>query len=158
MNEYEFENTHCYEGAYTPEEVELNKSLYEECIKEEIDLNVIEEYVKNRNIPFPTYKFIGFDEGANYGLSYLNSQLKFSKMVNINLKIDSDIIKTIELLDGIDKNKVAFVYDPENPSYRYSLLLKRLYATVLEVNNEMDFSSLPNGKALFEKLHLSKIL
>ena len=35
MNEYEFEHTHCYEGTYTLEEVALNNTLYEECIKEE---------------------------------------------------------------------------------------------------------------------------
>lgn len=51
MNEYEFECTHCYEGDYTLEEVDMNNKLYEECVKEEIDLNVIEELLKESADP-----------------------------------------------------------------------------------------------------------
>ena len=59
MNEYEFEHTHCYEGAYTLEEVDLNNKLYEECVKEEINLDVdVEQYLFC--IP-NTYVYSGFD-------------------------------------------------------------------------------------------------
>jgi hypothetical protein len=133
-------------------------SNYGDEISMENDLKIIKEYVSDKNIRSPIYKFIGFVEGANYGLSYLYHQIVFSKMVLVNMKMNNDLIKTIELLDGIDKNKVTFVYHPENSSYRYTLLLKRLYATVLDVKDAKDFSNWPKGKALFERLHLATIL
>ena len=45
-NEYEREHTQKYEGAYTPEEIELNNRLYDECSKENIDFEVVEDLLK----------------------------------------------------------------------------------------------------------------
>ena len=133
-------------------------SNYGDEISMENDLKVIKEYAASKRICYPTYKFIGFFDGANYGLSYLYHQINFSKMVLVNMEMNNNLIKAIELLDGIDKKKVTFVYSPEDPSYRYTLLLKRLYATVLDMKDEKDFSNWPKGKALFERLHLDTIL
>ncbi len=43
VNEYEIECTGPYEGTYTPEEIELNNRLYEECTKETLDFDAIEK-------------------------------------------------------------------------------------------------------------------
>ena len=45
-SEYEREATQKYEGAYTPEEIELNKKLKDECSKEDIDYAAVEELLK----------------------------------------------------------------------------------------------------------------
>ena len=42
MNDYERERTCVYEGRYTPEEVELNKRLYEECSRDVLECATIE--------------------------------------------------------------------------------------------------------------------
>ncbi len=46
IDDYEREWTQKFEGSYTPEEVELNKQLKEECDKDNIDLAKIEELLK----------------------------------------------------------------------------------------------------------------
>lgn len=46
INDYEREETQKYEGVYTPEEIELNKKLLEECLKENADFAVIEDLLK----------------------------------------------------------------------------------------------------------------
>ena len=43
IDDYEREWTQKYEGAYTPEEIELNKKLKEECYKDSVDFAVVEE-------------------------------------------------------------------------------------------------------------------
>lgn len=50
-----------YEGVYTPEEVELNKKLLEECVKEKINLNVIEELLKKGADPLGATDVSGWD-------------------------------------------------------------------------------------------------
>ena len=45
-DEYERKETQKYEGAYTSEETELNKKLYEECSKEVIDFEAVESLLK----------------------------------------------------------------------------------------------------------------
>lgn len=41
--EYESEVTGRYEGVYTEDEVALNKRLYEECMKDEVNFGIVEE-------------------------------------------------------------------------------------------------------------------
>jgi len=45
-NDFERERTGKYEGAYSPEEIELNKKLYEACSKDEIDFALVEDLLK----------------------------------------------------------------------------------------------------------------
>lgn len=47
-SEYEREETQKYEGTYTPEQIELNKKLYEVVSKEHIDFYEAEELLKTR--------------------------------------------------------------------------------------------------------------
>ncbi len=46
INDYEREETQKYEGIYTPEEIELNIRLFEECRKENIDFDIVEDLLK----------------------------------------------------------------------------------------------------------------
>ena len=46
INDYEREETQKYEGIYTSAEIELNKQLLEECLKENIDFDLVEELLK----------------------------------------------------------------------------------------------------------------
>ena len=45
-NDYERENTQKYEGVYTPEEIDLNNQLKDECSKNEIDFEKVEQLLK----------------------------------------------------------------------------------------------------------------
>lgn len=46
MNEYEIKRTSRFEGAYTPEEIELNNLLLQECTEEVLDCERIEELLR----------------------------------------------------------------------------------------------------------------
>ena len=61
-NDYEREHTQKYEGIYTPEEIELNKKLYEECQKESINFHTVEELLKKGADP------LGPTSGHGWGL------------------------------------------------------------------------------------------
>lgn len=45
-SDYERECTQKYEGTYTAKEIELNNKLKEECIKENVDFEIVEELLK----------------------------------------------------------------------------------------------------------------
>ena len=45
-DDYEREYTKKYEGIYTSEEIELNKKLKEECTKEHVNFEVVEDLLK----------------------------------------------------------------------------------------------------------------
>ena len=62
VSDYEREHTQKYVGAYTPEEIELNKKLYEECFKEVIDFEKVEDLLKQGADP------LGPTEGYGWGL------------------------------------------------------------------------------------------
>ena len=46
ISEAEREWTQKYEGVYMPEEIELNQQLYEECHKDQINFERVEELLK----------------------------------------------------------------------------------------------------------------
>ena len=49
--------------------------------------------------------------------------------------IDYSNTETVEILSQVDKKKVKFVYGDEDSSYRYTPLLRRLYADVVTIKN-----------------------
>ena len=61
LNDYERECTQKYEGTYTPEEIELNKMLKEECYKETIDYTAVEELLKQGADPLGGTELYGWD-------------------------------------------------------------------------------------------------
>ena len=61
INEAEREWTQKYEGVYTPEEIELNKQLYDECNKETIDFDRVEDLLKRGADPLGGTAICGWD-------------------------------------------------------------------------------------------------
>lgn len=102
-------------------------------ISQKYDLDVLKNFVTKEKIESMTYRFVGIDEGATYGLSIMCHQLNFQKMLLINMPMNYELDKTVELLNGVDRKKLCFVYGDEDRSYRYTPLLKRLYAEVITV-------------------------
>ena len=60
-NDYEREHTQKYEGIYTSEEIELNKKLFDECAKEHIDFQLVEELLKQGADPLGGTEMCGWD-------------------------------------------------------------------------------------------------
>lgn len=60
-NDYEREYTRKYEGTYTPEEIELNKMLKEECYKKTIDYSAVEDLLKQGADPLGGTELYGWD-------------------------------------------------------------------------------------------------
>ncbi len=103
-------------------------------ISKKYDIEILNEVVSNvvKNTP-AEYRFIGIDEGATYGLSHMCRQIGFTKMLLINMPISYELDQTVALLNGVDRRTLRFVYGEEDRSYRYTPLLKRLYADVITV-------------------------
>lgn len=100
----------------------------------EYDVKVVKNYIEDHALGGGEIcSFIGIGEGAEFGLAYLRHRLDLRKMLMINMPISYELGKTVELLDGVDRNKLTFVYGDEDSSYRFTPLLKRLYATVITV-------------------------
>jgi hypothetical protein len=51
------------------------------------------------------------------------------------MPISHELGETVEILSQVDKKKVKFVYGDEDSSYRYTPLLRRLYADVVTIKN-----------------------
>ncbi len=93
----------------------------------------VQELTRDWNPSWMQYKFIGIGEGALWGLTHLYHEMPFRKMLLINMPLTHELGKTVELLSGVDRNKLCFVYGDADPSYRYTPLLRRLYAEVITV-------------------------
>ena len=59
-DDYECEATKKYEGGYTAEEIELNKKLYEECSKDQIDFATVEDFLKQGADPLGGTEICGW--------------------------------------------------------------------------------------------------
>ena len=108
MNEYEREATQKYEGTYTAEEIELNKKLAEECSKTEIDIEYIEELLKQGADPLGGTAICGWDLLDHvYG-----DEVLFYKWDSD----DGDLVRLTELFlkYGMDIDKPRVPYDQEN--------------------------------------------
>lgn len=102
MGEYEYRNDHereatqKYEGLYTPEEIELNKKLYEECSKDKIDFAVVEELLKQGADPIgPTVEY-GWDVlehiyGEIVGDSQDDDSINLPQITELFLKYGMDV-------------------------------------------------------------------
>ena len=108
-NDYERDKTQKYEGAYTPEEIELNKKLFDECTKEHIDFSVVEELLKQGADPLGGTEVCGcflLDHiyGELVGGSQDNNSIDLSRITELFLKY------------GMDVEKPRIPYDDENSS------------------------------------------
>lgn len=131
MNDYVYEHTHRYEGIYTPEEIELNKRLYEECNKRVIDFPAVEELLKKGADPLGPSNCTGLDILEHlYGelVSYPDEEesVNLPKLTELFLKYGMDISSPRIPYDGENSlNPLwSFAFIPnENAAASLKLLL-----------------------------------
>ena len=154
MNEYEFEHTHCYEGAYTLEEVDLNNKLYEECVKEEINLNVIEELLKKGADP------LGATDVSGWGLLehiYGEILCDTQDMISKNLPEITELF----LKYGMDISNPRVPYDGENslnPMWEFAFVMNEnsVYALEMLLDNGLSADDAGEmwGHAVFDLINI----
>ena len=113
-------------------------------ISKKYDLAVLQEFIKASPYGCTDVRFVGVGDGATYGLSWLCRQMNFSKKLLINMPMSHEIGNTVELLNGVDRNNMRFVYGDKTPFYRYTPLLKRMYTDVVVIEGvNQTFSGRP---------------
>ena len=105
---------------------------YGEETSKQFDLEVLNQYAWSSK---PTFRLIGVGDGARYCLSHLYHKKSFDRVLIVNMPISHELGETVELLTKVDKKKVKFIYGDEDPAYRYTPLLRRLYADVVTIKN-----------------------
>ena len=94
------------------------------------DLDVISQYAESATGEIRSLRVFGIGEGARLCLSWLCREKEVEKMLLVNMPISYELGETVELLNTVDKRKVKFVYGDGDPSYRFTPLLRRMYADV----------------------------
>lgn len=107
INDYEREETQKYEGTYTPEEIELNKRLYEECSKEPIDFARVEDLLKQGADPLGGTELFGWDL-----LNHIYGELIMDSQENESIHLPR--ITELFLKYGMNVNKPRVPYDGNN--------------------------------------------
>lgn len=132
-NDYEREATQKYEGTYTPEEIELNKKLFDECAKEHIDFSVVEELLKQGADPLGGMEICGWGlldhvYGDLVEVSQDNESVDLPQITELFLKHGMDIDKPKIPYDGLNSInpmwEFAFVTN-ENAIYALKMLLDK---------------------------------
>lgn len=124
ISEYEREWTQKYEGAYTPEEIELNIKLKEECSKDSIDYKRVEELLKQGADPLGGTAICGWDL-----LDHI-----YGEVVDDSLYTNSDDLPRLTELFleyGMNVDAPRVPYDGEN-----------------SINPLWDFSFVPNENSI----------
>lgn len=107
------------------------------------DTEIIRQCEKGHIYGIRDYRFIGGGEGATLGLSHLCRQIDFRKMLLINMPLSYRLGETVELLSDVDRRRLTFVYGDRSPSFRYTPLLRRLYADMVTVKGaDQDFTGM----------------
>lgn len=106
-NDYEREKTQKCDGPYTPEEIELNKKLYEECSKEVIDFEAVENLLKQGADP------LGPTEGGEWGsLEHIYGEIVMESQDNDRVYLPR--ITELFLKYGMDIDHPRVPYDGGN--------------------------------------------
>lgn len=97
-SEYEREKTQKYEGTYTPEEIQLNRKLLEECVKEHIDFIAVEELLKQGADPLGGTELFGWSlldhvYGDIVGYSQDYNSVELPQLTELFLKYGMNIDK-----------------------------------------------------------------
>lgn len=128
MNDYEIKCTAPFEGTYTQEEVDLNNRLYEECSKEKLDVNAIEDLLKRGADPLGATAISGWDLLDHiYGEIVCDSQDSDS----INLPLITEIF----LKYGMDIDNPKIPYDDRdslNPMWQFAFVMNENSVYALE--------------------------
>lgn len=103
---------------------------YTDDFSKKYDLEVIEQYSTGYDGTKLACRILGIGDGANICLSWLYHKIDLEKMLVVNMPISYELGETVELLSAVDKKKVKFIYGDGDPSYRFTPLLKRMYADV----------------------------
>lgn len=107
VNDYEREETQKYEGTYTPEEIELNKKLFDVCSKEHIDFAVVEDLLKQGADPLGGTELCGWSLLDHiYGDVIRGSQdfnsVELPQLTELFLKYGMDVDKPRVPYDGFN--------------------------------------------------------
>lgn len=154
MNEYEIEHTRQFEGAYTSEEIKLNKKLYAECTKEVLDCDTIEELLKQGADPLGATAESGWGLLEHiYGEIILDSQ--DSKSINLPR------ITELFLKYGMDIDHPRVPYDGENslnPMWKFSFVMNENAVYALEMLLDKGLSADAAGEmwghAIFDLINI----
>ena len=142
MNEYEMECTHRFEGAYTPEEIELNQMLYAECTKEILDCDAIEALLRQGADPLGATAVSGRGLLDHiYGEIISNSQDSNS----INLPRITELF----LKHGMDIDNPRVPYDDDNslhPMWEFAFVMNENAIYALEMLLDKGLSADAAGK------------
>ena len=139
MNNYERELTEHFEGRYTSEEIELNRQLYEECLKENIDFLIVEALLKKGADPLGPIENKGWGllDHIYYGLIEELQEERSEKLF---------FLTKLFLKYGMVLSNPRIEYDGSNslhPMWLFGLMLDEKAMPLLELllDNGMDWDS-----------------
>ena len=107
MDYYEYECTKEFEGIYTADEAKLNKLLYEECMKDDVDFDFVEELLKRGADPLGATAERGWDL-----LLHVYGEVAFESRDNESKNLPR--ITELFLKYGMDVGAPRIPYDDEN--------------------------------------------
>lgn len=107
MDEYEYKRTKAFEGIYTPEEIELNKRLYDECMKRTVDLDLVEQLLREGADPLGATAEKGWDL-----LLHVYGEVAFESRENDSKNLPQ--ITELFLKYGMDIGAPRIPYDDDN--------------------------------------------
>ena len=99
-------------------------------LSKKYDIEVISQFLKSFEGRSQPCRIIGIGDGAKICLSWLCHNTDVEKMLLVNMPISYELGETVEMLNAVDKKNIKFVYGEGDPSYRFTPLLRRLYADV----------------------------
>ena len=127
-NDYEREETQKYEGAYTSEEIALNKELYEECSKESIDFSAVEELLKRGADPLGGTAAYGWNL-----LDHIYGEIVFDSQDNNSINLPK--ITELFLKYGMNIDAPRIPYDGSNsinPLWNFTFVANENAITALK--------------------------
>ena len=152
INDYEREHTQQYEGIYTPEQVELNKKLLDECDKKDVDFSIVEELLKQGADPLGGTATHGW-----YVMEHIYGEIVCNSQDNDSVNLPQ--ITELFLKYGMDIENPRVPYDHSNslnPLWNMGLVvnensivaLKMLLDRGVSVNSFGEFRSTAIGDLL----------
>ncbi len=155
IDDYERQETQKYEGAYTPEEIELNKKLYEECSKKVIDFEAVEELLKQGADP------LGGTAVGGWGLlDHVYDDIVCDSQDNAS--IDLPKLTELFLKYGMDVDNPRVPYDGANslhPLWEYAFVTNEnaIWALKMLLDHGLSADSFAEfwGHSIFDFFHCS---
>jgi hypothetical protein len=155
MTNYEVECLSRYEGTYSPREIELNKALYDECIKEAPDFAKIEELLKQGADPLggtevSGWGLVGHVYGEIIGESQRNNSIHLPHITELFLKY------------GMNIDNPRIPYDDDNslhPMWMFAFVMNEnsVYALEMLLDHGMSAGAAGEmwGHVFFDLINIS---